>query len=174
MIKLIFTVLDDTIGSLRLHLLGHELVLDWRPAAHEDWCVIKSILPVDQAVVRHLSDRALATRNLVWLPDEIERQLYDNIYTLVLGLLNEIVGSASLSVGGNLYLFDLEPNAPGGPEQSASASLTAPGCVDEAAAAEAALAALRLKEAALLKSHHAALVALRCEKAELKRRLRER
>ena len=39
----------------------------------------------EQALVRRLADESLARANLLYLPDRVERRVYENVYRLTLG-----------------------------------------------------------------------------------------
>jgi len=159
-LRLLFTVLDDVLSSVRLNILGHTLALDWRPGDGMSCSSDQQAPPVDMVVVRRLTDRMLLDHNLAWLPDDIERQLYDNVHKLVLALLNEVMASASLAVGGSVFHVDLTPLAET-PASGDSTNLTD---------IETALLSLRQREVALSASYHKELAQLKHEKMDLKAR----
>ena len=180
-LRVFFTVLDDCVSAISLNLVGHELLLDLRARRGAAW-LASDARPVDEAVVRRLTEDLLADprANIGWLPDEVERQLYANTFRLVLGLLQEILGSTSLRCGGREVVLHLRPTASSsatpsgdGTERRHHAAATPAGGQQPAVAALIAeLGALREEERAAATAHEAELEQLRRRKDVVKRALR--
>mmetsp|Transcript_71157 Transcript_71157/g.118262 ORF Transcript_71157/g.118262 Transcript_71157/m.118262 type:complete len:173 (-) Transcript_71157:107-625(-) len=159
--------------------MGHEIVLDLRPHNGATW-LHSNALDVDEAVVNRLTEELLANdaANMKWLPDEVERHMYNNSFRLVIGLLQEILSSTSLRLGGQLICLDLRPatlpSSLGSDLPRVAEELPHDGeqQSQQARRLDAELCDLRQAERTAIATHAAQLVEIRMQKERVKRELR--